>query len=381
MSTFFNIVKLRISSVVLDDRMVDKTPGAMKTIFNYLMQALILANGKGTVLRPLTVYTPKPIIPIVNKPLLLYQIEILKRAGVEQITLFTDYQPGKIEHLVGHEEELGVELRYVVEPQPLGTAGAYKFASKYSQDRTIILNGDILSDFVIAKLLKRHQGAGADFSIATTKADEHSKFGAVKVDDGNRVIEYVPDLSKTDAEDEFEFMNAGIYVAESGVSETIPQTAPLSFKHEIFPEMLKRNQPIHAFPIEDDYWCSIDSLEKYLSAHTDFLNGELRNFKLENGNDYERATSAFIDEKSVIDDDCVIKSNAKIINSVLGKGVQIEESAIVENSVVWARTRISSSARIKNAIIASSCYIGKNSVISEGAVLGDKVSLTDYSRV
>ncbi len=345
------------------------------------MQALILANGKGTNLRPLTVYTPRPIIPIVNVPLLVYQIENLKRAGVEQITLFLDYQPDKIEHLLGTEEELGVEMRYVVESQPLGTAGAYKFASKYSSETTIVLNGDILTDLTIKNFLKLHQKAGSSFSIATTPIKPETKYGVVRTDENYLVTEYLPGLDQGKDHAKFEFMNAGIYVIEPNIASLILDEKHLTFKHDIFPKMLEHGDELYAFPITGDYWCAIDSLKNYLKVHNDILEGKLRKFSKKNDDEFEIATSAFIDKLSVIGPDCIIKPNAKIINSVLGKGVLVEEQAVIENSVIWSRTRVSNSAKIQDSIIAGSCYIGKNSIVSKGSVIGDKTSLTDYSRV
>src|SRR6266700_3597031 len=120
------------------------------------MRAIILAGGKGTRLRPLTVYTPKPIVPLVNRPFLLYQLEILRNAGISAITLSLSYQPDKIEHLVGDGSEFGVNLSYVTEPNPLGTGGAYRFAAD-PESATLVLNGVILSDVVIARDIDFHR--------------------------------------------------------------------------------------------------------------------------------------------------------------------------------------------------------------------------------
>src|SRR5437868_8829418 len=117
------------------------------------MQALILAGGKGTRLRPLTVYTPKPIVPIVNRPLLLYQIDVLKRAGITDITLSLSYQPDKIEQLIDTGSEHGVHITYVTEPSPMGTAGAYRYAIASGGETTVVFNGDILTDLDVEKLI------------------------------------------------------------------------------------------------------------------------------------------------------------------------------------------------------------------------------------
>ncbi|HEY0051444.1 MAG TPA: nucleotidyltransferase family protein, partial [Pyrinomonadaceae bacterium] len=121
------------------------------------MQALILAGGKGTRLRPLTVYTPKPIVPVLNRSFLLYQIEILRRAGIKEIILSLNYQPDKIRQLLGDGQDYGVHLRYVTEPMPMGTAGAYKFAASEIRDATVVFNGDILTDIDISRVVKQHQ--------------------------------------------------------------------------------------------------------------------------------------------------------------------------------------------------------------------------------
>src|SRR5436305_1289799 len=116
------------------------------------MHALILAGGKGTRLRPLTVYTPKPIVPLVNRPFLQYQIEILKKAGITDITLSLSYQPDKIELLLGNGSDLGVRIRYISESSPMGTAGAYKLAMDGTREPTVVFNGDILTNISLSKM-------------------------------------------------------------------------------------------------------------------------------------------------------------------------------------------------------------------------------------
>src|SRR5689334_19889892 len=129
------------------------------------MQALILAGGKGTRLRPLTVYTPKPIVPFLNQPFLLYQIEILRRAGIEDITLSLSYQPDKIEQILGDGSDFGVNLRFITEPSPMGTGGAYKFAAEEIRETTVVLNGDILTDLDIGHVVEFHRAQKATATI------------------------------------------------------------------------------------------------------------------------------------------------------------------------------------------------------------------------
>ncbi|MGQ0543084.1 MAG: nucleotidyltransferase family protein, partial [Blastocatellia bacterium] len=130
------------------------------------MQALILAGGKGTRLRPLTVYTPKPVVPVVNRPFLLYQIEILARAGIDDITLSLSYQPDKIEDILGDGVDHGVKLRFITEPSPMGTGGAYRFAADTIRETTIVFNGDILTDVEINDIINLHKEKGSEATIA-----------------------------------------------------------------------------------------------------------------------------------------------------------------------------------------------------------------------
>lgn len=346
------------------------------------MQALILAGGKGTRLRPLTVYTPKPIVPFLNRPFLLYQIEILQRAGIEDITLSLSYQPDKIEHLLGSGAEYGVNLRFVTEPSPMGTGGAYKFAANNLRETTIVFNGDILTDLDIAKIVEFHQSKKADATIVLTPVENPSAYGLVETDSENKVLRFREKPKPEELADlTTNTINAGIYVLEPNILELIPEGENYSFEYNVFPDLLEKQKSFYAYILKENYWRDIGTTESYLQAHHDFLGGKIKGFELEKSRKTEIATAAVVDRKSFLDDDCIIKPNARILNSVIGKGVLVEEKAIIENSIVWSHTRISSGAEIKNAVIGRSCHIGRNVSVTDGAVLGDKTSLTDYTKV
>jgi NDP-sugar pyrophosphorylase family protein len=346
------------------------------------MQALILAGGKGTRLRPLTVYTPKPIVPVLNRPFLLYQIEILRRAGVKDITLSLNYQPDKIEHLLGDGAEYGVNLRYVTEPSPMGTGGAYKYAADAIRETTIVFNGDILTDLDVFKVINFHEQKKAEATIVLTPVENPSAYGLVETDADERVLRF---LEKPKPEELAELatnnINAGIYILEPSVLDLIPANENSSFEYNIFPELLQQKKDFYAFVMDGNYWRDIGTPESYIAAHHDFLSGQIKNFKIKKIAEADIATAAIVDKTSVIGEDCVIKPNAKIINSVIGAGVHIEEKAVIENSIIWSHTRISSAATIQNAIVGRSCHIGRNVSVGNGAVLGDKTSLTDYTKV
>lgn len=346
------------------------------------MQALILAGGKGTRLRPLTVYTPKPVVPVVNRPFLLYQLDVLRACGITDITLSLSYQPDKIEQILGNGSDFGVNLRYITEPSPMGTGGAYKFAADALRETTVVFNGDILTSLDISALIEFHKANSAEATITLVPVDDPSRYGLVQVDKGRRVQRFIEKPQPDElAKLKINTINAGIYVLEPSILDIITKDANRSFEYDIFPDLLKRQTPFFAYTIEDDYWLDIGTPASYLKAHHDLLSASIKGFEIERGNSSDVATRAEIDRLSVIGEGCTIKPGVRISNSVIGPGVHIEEKAVIENSVIWSHTRISSAADIRNAVIGRSCHIGRNATIGEGSVLGDKTALTDYTKV
>jgi NDP-sugar pyrophosphorylase family protein len=346
------------------------------------MQALILAGGKGTRLRPLTLYTPKPVVPVVNRPFLLYQLEVLERAGVKDITLSLSYQPGKIEDVLGSCLKPGVNLRFVTEPSPMGTGGAYKYAADTIKETTIVFNGDILTDIDVSAMLDRHRKSGAEATIALYPVEDPSAYGLVETDGSGRVLRFLEKPTpEVMASLDVNTVNAGVYILEPSILDLIPANENRSFEYNVFPDILEQQRPFCAYVLDKNYWRDIGTPASYLEAHHDFLSGKIRGFSMETSGASDVATAAVIDRSSVIAEGCTIKPNAKIINSVLGPGVQVEERALVENSVIWSHTRVSAGAEVSGAVIARSCYIGRSVVVSEGAVLGDKSTIPDYSRI
>ncbi|MFN2453806.1 MAG: sugar phosphate nucleotidyltransferase [Pyrinomonadaceae bacterium] len=342
------------------------------------MQALILAGGKGTRLRPLTLYTPKPIVPICNRPFLLYQIDTLRRAGITDITLSLSYQPNKIEQQLGDGGDFGVNLKYTVEPQPMGTAGAYKFAEDLIREPTVVFNGDILTDLDLKAVIREHTERKATATIVLTPVENPSAYGLVETEDDGRVRRF---LEKPKADEiTVNTINAGTYILEPRVLDYIPAGENHSFEYGLFPTLLERGEPFFAHIPQKTYWLDIGTPARYIQAHHDLIGNKVTRIRLkERRGNFDAATHAEIDELSMIADDCTIKPGAQIINSVLGQGCYIEEKARLENAVVWAHTRVGAGAQVTDAIIGRGCHIGRAAIVGAGAVLGDKTSLTDYT--
>ncbi|HEX8709536.1 MAG TPA: NDP-sugar synthase [Pyrinomonadaceae bacterium] len=343
------------------------------------MQALILAGGKGTRLRPLTVYTPKPIVPICNRPFLLYQLDTLRRAGITDITLSLSYQPQKIEQQLGDGSDYGVKLKYTVEPQPMGTAGAYKYAEDLIREPTVVFNGDILTDLDLKAVIREHTARQATATIVLTPVENPSSYGLVETEADGRVARF---LEKPKADQiTVNTINAGTYILEPHVLDLIPAGENHSFEYGLFPRLLEQREQFFAHIPQRTYWMDLGTPQRYLQAHHDLLAGRVGRIHIKDRRgDFDAATVAEIDELSIIGDGCTIKPGAQVINSVLGQGCYIEEKARVENSVVWPHTRIGASAQVLGAIIGRGCHVGRSASVGPGTVLGDKASLTDYTQ-
>jgi mannose-1-phosphate guanylyltransferase len=342
------------------------------------MQALILAGGKGTRLRPLTVYTPKPIVPICNRPFLLYQIDTLRRAGIIDITLSLSYQPNKIEQLLGDGSDYGVKLKYTVEPQPMGTAGAYKFAEDLIREPTVVFNGDILTDLDLKTVIREHNERKATATIVLTPVENPRDYGLVETETDGRIRRFL----EKPKEDEItcNTINAGTYILEPKVLDFVPAGENHSFEYGLFPELLKRKEAFFAHVPPRTYWIDIGTPARYLQVHQDLLANRVGRIHIKDRRgDFDSATAAELDDLSIIGDGCQIKPGAQIINSVLGEGSFVEERARVENSIIWPHTRIGTAAQVTNAVAGRGCHIGRSAVVGPGAVLGDKTSLTDYT--
>ncbi len=340
------------------------------------MQALILAGGKGTRLRPLTVYTPKPIVPICNRPFLLYQIDTLRRAGITDITLSLSYQPNKIEQLLSDGSDYGVKLTYTVEPQPMGTAGAYKYAEDLIREPTVVFNGDILTDLDLKAVIREHNERKATATIVLTPVKNPSAYGLVETESNGHIRRFL----EKPKEDEITVntINAGTYILEPKVLDYIPASESYSFEYALFPGLLERDETFYAHIPQRTYWIDIGTPSRYLQAHQDLLANRVGRIHIKDRRGtFDLATRAQIDDLSMIGDDCQIKPGAEILRSVLGVGCFVEEGARVENSVIWPHTRVGTAAQVNNAIVGRGCHIGRSAVVCQGSVLGDKPSLTD----
>jgi NDP-sugar pyrophosphorylase family protein len=350
------------------------------------MNAVILAGGKGTRLRPLTLNTPKPIVPILSRPFLSLQLDLLRKTGIDNVVLSLSYQPRRIEEMFGDGGEHGIRIHYTMEPEPLGTAGAVKNAEGFLGSRTIVFNGDVLSDLDLTAVLDFHERAGAQATIVLTPVPDPSAYGLVETEADGRVRRFLEKPSGDEIT--CDTINAGVYVLEPELLKYIPPATNYSFERGFFPHLLSDRVPFFAY-VHRGYWIDIGTPEKYLKVHRDILARALpfQGFHPDAGGTYvdPEATveggarligPAYVGAGSVVKAHAVIEPYA-----VVGANCRIEEGASVGDSVLWSGTRIGEEARVRGALIGRSAHVGHHVVIDRGVVLGDKSVVTDYSRV
>lgn len=342
------------------------------------MQSLILAGGKGTRLRPLTMHTPKPIVPIANQPFLLYQIELLKRADVRDVILSLSYQPQKIEDKLGDGSDYDVRINYTVEASPLGTAGAYRHATDLIKETTIVFNGDVLTDIDLNEVIHFHREKNAVATIVLTPVANPSAYGLVETAADGRIRRF---LEKPKPEEvTCNTINAGIYILEPKVLDYIPQGESFMFEYGVFPALLKAEEPFYAY-VWEGYWRDIGTNASYLQANLDVLSGKVNLLPTqphERGEKFDE--TAEIDALSLVDPSCTVKAGAQIVNSVISRNTYVAERARIENSVIRGGSRIEVGAVVRNSVVGKGCHVGR-AVTTDSAVLGDKSVVTDYSQI
>ncbi|HEX7281334.1 MAG TPA: NDP-sugar synthase [Vicinamibacterales bacterium] len=350
------------------------------------MKAILLAGGKGTRLRPLTLHTPKPVVPIFDRAFLHYQIDLLRQLpDIDEVILSLNYQPRRIEEVFGDGAGTGVRIRYVVEPSPLGTGGAIRYAAQGVTDTVVVFNGDVMTNVDVAAVVAMHRERQAKATIVLTPVDNPTAYGLVETESDGRVRRFLekpnPDEITCDT------INAGIYVLEPDTFDRIPKDVSYSIERAYFPSLIERNERFLAY-IDRGYWIDIGTPEKYVQVHRDMFDGKFGGGVFGSAEHSKPIVSdeARIDEGAVIEGPCFIDAGAHIKKgakigpySVIGRGVLVEEDADLRDTIIWPNSRIGQDAVVHGPIIGRNCHIGRNAVLKGQSVIGDKSQLTDFT--
>ena len=352
------------------------------------MKAILLAGGFGTRLRPLTLNTPKPIVPIFDRPLLYYQIDLLKQVPeIDEVILSLNYQPAEIETLVGDGAQTGLRIRYLVEPSPLGTGGAIKFAAPHLDGTVIVFNGDVLTKIDLAALVELHRRRRARATIVLTPVDNPAAYGLVETDQDGNVRRFLekpsPDEIACDT------INAGIYVLEPETLDRISPDTKYSIERRYFPSLVERGETFVAH-INRGYWLDIGTPAKYVQAHRDIMTGRCLAPPFDDGRVGQAMIdpTAFIHSAAQLEHPCFIGAGAQIAAgariaaySVVCRSAVVGQNATIDGAIIWPETIIGAEATVQNAIIGRGARVDQHAVIGPGVVVGDRSVLTAHTKI
>ncbi|MGN6167396.1 MAG: sugar phosphate nucleotidyltransferase [Solirubrobacteraceae bacterium] len=355
------------------------------------MQALVLAGGEGTRLRPLTSTIPKPVVPLAGKPYLVHMLEWLRSHGVTEVILACGFLADDVRAVLGDGRALGVRLLYVEEPRPLGTGGALKFAQDLLQERFLMLNGDILTDIDLTDQLAQHEATGASATLSLVQVADPSAYGLVVLHGDRSVRAFVEKPGKRargDAEAGANgaggpnLINAGIYVLERDVLEYIAPAGHISsIERDVFPLLVGKR--LFGYPARG-YWLDIGTPDRYLEATFDLLDGTAGSRVAARSAQQPRETI----DPVLIEAGCRIGEGAVVgpyvvlgPNVAVGEGARIERAVVLEGAAVGTGSTICEAIVGPRAQIGDDCHLQRDVVLGEGAAIASGSALATGARI
>jgi len=338
------------------------------------LKSIILVGGEGTRMRPLTYETPKQMLPLVGVPMIECVFTTLAEHGITDAVLSLGYLPDRFIEAYPNGVVAGVNVSYAVEPEPLDTAGAICFAARFANfdDTFLVLNGDVLTDLDITRLVAFHHDHDAEATIALHEVDDPSRFGVVPTTSEGRVIAFVEKPPKDKAPTNL--INAGTYVFEPSVLERIAPSRRVSVERDTFPDLAAAGT-LFAMP-DDAYWLDTGTPQAFLQANVDLMMGKIGGHGARGVVDGSwREPSAMIDASahlvnSVVDRQCVVEADVVLEHAVLLPGAVVEHGAVVRSSIVGPRAVIGSSSTLE-----ATCVVGANVRVAPHSRLSGDVRL------
>ncbi|HXZ82429.1 MAG TPA: NDP-sugar synthase [Acidimicrobiales bacterium] len=341
------------------------------------MQGIVLVGGEGTRLRPLTYDVPKPMLPIVEGPIIARVLEWLGHHGVTRVALSLGYEPGPFFQAFPDQSWAGVEICYAVEPHPLDTAGAALFAAEAAgmlDEPVLVFNGDILTDLDLGKLIALHEERDAAITLALTPVEDPSPYGVVVLDAGRRVLSFVEKPPRGEAPSNL--INAGSYVFEPRVFAGIAPGRPVSVERETLPYFVGRGE-VYAYD-SDAYWIDTGTPERYVRAQLDVLAGLRPNVVLPACE--RRAPGVFVAPEAVLEGEvigcaflgagAVVEAGARVTDAVLGPATRVMAGATVRGSVVLSGARVAPEATVDSSIVGPRAVVGSGARLLSWTVIG-----------
>ncbi|HYB24193.1 MAG TPA: NDP-sugar synthase [Solirubrobacteraceae bacterium] len=338
---------------------------------------MILVGGQGTRLRPLTSTVPKPVVRLVDRPFIAYMLEWLRGHGVDEVIMSCGFLADGVRAVLGDGSKLGVNLHFIEEPEPRGTAGALKLAEPLLDERFLMLNGDVLTDIDLTAQIAQHEASGARATLALVPVADPSAYGLVILREDNSVKDFVEKPSSDELESNL--ISAGAYVLEREILELVAPERNVSIEREVWPRLIDHG--LYGFPSES-YWLDIGTPARYLQGTFDILSGNVKTAVCERLGGGWLAIDAAAQVHGRVIPPAVLERGVHVSHGahvgslvVLAEDVAVGAGSTVERAVVLAGTQIGSGCELRDCIIGAGCRIGDGTSISGGAVLGEGVSV------
>lgn len=350
------------------------------------MKAVIMAGGFGTRLRPLTCNIPKPMVPMLNRPMMQHIVELLKKHGFTDLITTLYYQPDVITNYFGDGNAFGVNIHYLKADADYGTAGSVRNAKEFLNERFLIISGDVFTDIDLGAALKYHKQKKAKATIVLTRVSNPLQFGVVLTQDDGKISRF---LEKPSWGEVFsDTINTGIYILEPEVLDLIPPKEEFDFSKNLFPILLEQDLGLYGH-VTEGYWKDIGNLHEYQDAHLDGLRGSIQAAMLG-----KKISNRYVGQNSKIETDSRnitgtllvgnhsrLHHNVVISNSVVGDDCEILPGSVIRNSVIWNGSQIGANVELSSDVIGAKCIIGDNAVIAENVFIGDQCIIGKKSRL
>ncbi|MFH8797614.1 sugar phosphate nucleotidyltransferase [Streptomyces sp. NPDC017941] len=341
-----------------------------------MTEAILLVGGKGTRLRPLTVNTPKPMVPAAGVPFLTHQLARARAAGVDHIVLATSYLAEVFEPYFGDGSALGLHIEYVTEDEPLGTGGAIRNVAPRlrsgPEDPVLIFNGDILTGLDIRALVAEHERVDAEVSLHLTKVSDPRAYGLVPTDPTGRVTAFL-EKPQTPQEIVTDQINAGAYVFRRSVIDTIPAGRPVSVERETFPDLLASGAHLQGM-VDSTYWLDLGTPQAFVRGSADLVLGRAPSPAVP-GRCGDRlvlpsahvASDAKLTGGTVVGEDAVVGEGARLVGSTVLSGAVIEPGAVITDSLIGARASVGARSVLTDAVVGDGARVGADNELRAGA--------------
>ncbi|MEO0967795.1 MAG: mannose-1-phosphate guanyltransferase [Cyanobacteria bacterium J06639_18] len=353
------------------------------------MRAVLMAGGSGTRLRPLTCDLPKPMVPILNRPIAEHIINLLKRHNITEIVATLHYLPDSMRDYFQDGSDFGVQMTYAVEEdQPLGTAGCVKNIAELLDDTFLVISGDSITDFDLQAAIDFHRSKKSKATLILTRVPNPIEFGVVITDEEGRINRF---LEKPSTSEIFsDTVNTGTYILEPEVLDYLPVNQECDFSKELFPLLLEKGEPMYGY-VAQGYWCDVGHLEAYREAQYDILAGKVEAdfaYKKDESFDLWIGQNTFIDPSAEIEAPVIIGDNCRIgprvhieAGTVIGDNVTIGADANLKRPVVWNGAIIGEEAQLSACVISRGTRVDRRAHVLEGAVVGSLSTVGEEAQI